>query len=119
MLQAEPLDQVISQASVDGRRSVHWARKSPERIARKSVQQPYKVGEYGRINAIHLFEQHLDNTPELVRQVPFIIWKEACVSLFKGVSRAMVTVSSRSLWRCSRMHTTGTRQSKDHRPPVS
>ena len=30
---------------------------------------PYKVGEYGRENAIELFEQYLDRTPELVHQV--------------------------------------------------
>ena len=47
---------------------------------------PYKVGEYGRVNAIHLFEQHLDNSPELIKLVPSLSGKRLVCHCSKGQS---------------------------------
>ena len=47
---------------------------------------PYKVGEYGRVNAIHLFEQNLDNSPELIKLVPSLSGKRLVCHCSKGQS---------------------------------
>ena len=39
---------------------------------------------YGRTNAIHLFEQHLDNSPDLVRQVSSLSGKRLVCHCSKG-----------------------------------
>ena len=49
-----------------------------------TFSNPYKVGEYGRTNAIQLFEQHLDTTPDLVRQVPSLSGKRLICHCSKG-----------------------------------
>ena len=47
---------------------------------------PYKVGEYGRVNAIHLFEQYLDNSHDLVKLVPSLSGKRLVCHCSKGQS---------------------------------
>ena len=46
----------------------------------------YKVGEYGRVNAIHLFEQYLDNSPELIKLVPSLSGKRLVCHCSKSQS---------------------------------
>ena len=96
--------------SFDGRRPVQraWKFASP-------FSNPYKVGEYGRVNAIRLCEQYLDSTPELIGLVSLVNWQETRVSLLKSSVMPRGNFSSRRMSSCARTHTTGTQLSSDHR----
>ena len=44
-------------------------------LVKSQYSNPYKVSEYGRENAIELFNQFLDSSPELISQVHFLSGK--------------------------------------------